>query len=132
MEISFTELKEKEVINVFDGKKLGRIVDILFDCISGEVKGIVVPGERKLFHKNEDLFVPLNRLKKIGNDVILVGLGKNFANKSKGTSEEIYMQNSKRNLARENAYLNFETHNNCNPERLSYVRFKRLDNKKYK
>ena len=42
MEISFTELKEKEVINVFDGKKLGRIVDILFDCISGEVKGIVV------------------------------------------------------------------------------------------
>ena len=74
MEISFTELKEKEVINVFDGKKLGRIVDILFDCISGEVKGIVVPGERKLFHKNEDLFVPLNRLKKIGNDVILVVL----------------------------------------------------------
>ena len=74
MEVSFSELKEKEIINVFDGKKLGRIIDILFDNSSGTVRGVVVPGEKKLFRKGEDIFVPLEKLKKIGDDVILVSL----------------------------------------------------------
>ena len=31
MEISFSELRCKEVINLYDGKRLGRIVDISFN-----------------------------------------------------------------------------------------------------
>ena len=49
MEVSFSELKEKEIINVLDGKKLGRIIDILFDNASGVVRGVIIPGEKKLF-----------------------------------------------------------------------------------
>ena len=30
MELSFLDLKEREIINVYDGKKLGRIIDIVF------------------------------------------------------------------------------------------------------
>ena len=74
MDISLSELKEKEIINVFDGKKLGHIIDILFDIENGLVRGIVVPGEKKFFKKSEDIFIPLELIKKIGEDVILVKL----------------------------------------------------------
>lgn len=74
MEISFTELKQREVVNVYDGKKLGRIIDIVFDNETRTVKGVVLPGEHKLFRKTDDLFVPLELLKKVGDDVIFVKL----------------------------------------------------------
>ena len=70
MEILFTDLKEKEVVNVYDGKKLGRIIDLVFDIQTGKVIGIVVPGERKIFRRADDIFVPLEKLKRIGDDVI--------------------------------------------------------------
>lgn len=74
MDIAFTDLKEKEIINVTDGKKLGHIIDFLFDIETGQIKGIVVPGERKIFKRNEDIFVPLEKIRRIGGDVILVKL----------------------------------------------------------
>ena len=74
MNVSFLDLREKEVINVYSGSRLGRIVDIVFDVSSGEVLGIVVPGDKKLFKKSEDVFVPLDKIKRIGSDVILVGI----------------------------------------------------------
>ena len=74
MDIAFTDLKEKEIINVSDGKKLGHIIDFLFDIESGQVKGVVVPGSRKIFRKAEDIFIPLEKIRKIGGDVILVKL----------------------------------------------------------
>ena len=74
MEVSYIDLKNKEVINVLDGRKLGHIVDIIFDNLTGQVNGVVVPGNKKLFRKSEDIFVPLTKIKKIGNDVILVVL----------------------------------------------------------
>ena len=74
MNISFEDLKEKEIVNVFDGKKLGHIIDILFDGASGVVQGVFVPGEKRFFKRGEDIFVPLEKIKKIGDDVILVKL----------------------------------------------------------
>ena len=74
MEITFTDLKKREVINVFDGKKLGRITDLVFDIESGKVEGIIVPGEKKIFRKTDDIFIPLEKLKRIGDDVILIGI----------------------------------------------------------
>ncbi len=74
MEISFSLIKSKDVVNVYDGKRLGRAIDIVFDAGSGKVLGIVLPAIKKLFKKNEDIFVPIEFLKKIGEDVILVKL----------------------------------------------------------
>ena len=45
MEISFCDLKKKEVINIADGKRLGRTIDVVFAVPSGRVCGIVVPGD---------------------------------------------------------------------------------------
>ena len=74
MEISFSLIRSKDVVNIYDGKRLGRAIDILFDAGSGKVLGIVLPGIKKMFRKNEDIFVPIENLKKIGDDVILVKL----------------------------------------------------------
>ena len=47
-DLTFCELREKEVINIVDGKKLGRILDIAFTR-QGTIVGIIVPGEKKFF-----------------------------------------------------------------------------------
>ncbi|MBQ9791949.1 MAG: YlmC/YmxH family sporulation protein [Clostridia bacterium] len=77
MELSFCCLRNKEVINVCDGKKLGNIVDLVFDTMYAKVIGIVVPSEKgiiNLFKPCNDLFIPYNRICKIGKDIILVEL----------------------------------------------------------
>lgn len=75
MECSYRELKTKCVINVVDGKNLGRVCDIVFTFPEGRVFGIVVPGSCgvHLFHRN-DIFISLCNIVKIGADVILVDL----------------------------------------------------------
>jgi YlmC/YmxH family sporulation protein len=75
-EITFCELRQKDVINVTDGKSLGCIVDLVLDYHTGLICGLVVPGEHKFFNffKCEQLFVPWQNICKIGEDVILVEL----------------------------------------------------------
>ncbi len=74
MDITFNTLRSKEVINLYDGKRLGRIIDVSFDGTNGRVLGFIVPGIKKVFKKSEDIFIPLELVKKIGDDVILVRL----------------------------------------------------------
>ena len=138
MEVSFSELKEKEIVNVYDGKKLGRIIDILFDNSTGVVKGVMVPGEKKLFRKSEDIFVPLEKLKKIGDDVILISLQ---VGSVKGYLRQNYNQ---QNYVAQNSYFGTSdaiarqqsykyVQNTPDQARdLSFVRYKRIDKKKYK
>ena len=74
MDISFCDLRQKEVVNIFDGKRLGRVIDIVISLHSCRVLGIVVPGNRKLFNTKEDIFVPWKNIHKSGDDVVLVQL----------------------------------------------------------
>lgn len=75
METTFCELKGKEVINVVDGKRLGRIIDLVFDTCCGHILGFVVPAYSKsfnIFKVCDDIFIPYGSVCKIGEDVILV------------------------------------------------------------
>lgn len=75
MESSFLELRCKEVVNVLDGRKLGHIIDIIFDLASARVLGILVPGEKtgwNVFKSTNQLFIPFGCIVKIGEDAILV------------------------------------------------------------
>ncbi len=128
MEISFTDLKNKDVINITDGKKLGHIVDIVFDSTNGQVIGIVVPGDKKLFRKNDDIFVPLARLKKIGNDVIIVSL-QFVGQPSYSPNNNALLHNVTQNFQNSMKYYDKGQSQSNN---VSYVRYKRIDNKKYK
>ncbi len=74
MEISYNELRCKEVVNVLNGARMGHVIDMIIDRSGKGVLGVVVPGIRKLFRANEDIFVPWGNIDKIGNDVILISL----------------------------------------------------------
>jgi YlmC/YmxH family sporulation protein len=75
-DLSFCELRTKQVVNVIDGKVLGRVCDIIFSRETSRVIGVVVPGDRtfKIFNKKGDIFVPYDRIVRIGLDVVLVEL----------------------------------------------------------
>ena len=74
-DLSYCELRAKEVVNATDGKRMGRIVDILFSRDTGMISGIVVPlSKRVVFAKSQDVFIPWLCVQKIGEDVILVQL----------------------------------------------------------
>ena len=74
MEISYTELRSKEVVNLQNGARMGKIIDMIIDSNGKNVLGLVVPGVRRLFQASEDIFIPWCNITKIGNDVILVSL----------------------------------------------------------
>lgn len=74
MELSFSELRAKEVINMQDGRRLGKVCDIIFCYPDNRWIGIVVPNGRG-FGKKNDLYIDLRSIAKIGQDVILVNIG---------------------------------------------------------
>lgn len=74
MEISYTELRSKEVVNLQNGARMGKIIDLIIDSNGKNVLGLVVPGIRKWFRAGEDIFIPWCNISKIGSDVILVSL----------------------------------------------------------
>lgn len=70
-----SELREREVVNVLDGRRLGLASDLEIEAETGRIKAIVVPGPGKFmwfFGKSEDFVIPWERIIKIGVDVILV------------------------------------------------------------
>ncbi len=80
MDTSFLELRCKEVVNIVDGRRLGHIVDVVFNLENGCLLGIVVPGEKNfwnVFKSGMELFIALPQIVKIGEDAVLVEL---FAN----------------------------------------------------
>jgi len=75
-ELTFCELRGKEIVNVVDGRRLGRIGDLALNC-NGRVLGIMAPGDKsaiKSFSGKERVFIPWQNIEKIGDDVILVNL----------------------------------------------------------
>ncbi len=74
MELSFSELRAKEVVNTQDGRKLGRICDLVLCYPENKWVGVIVPGNRGFGKKNE-LFIEMKNIVKIGEDVVLVNVG---------------------------------------------------------
>ncbi len=68
------ELRQKEVINIIDASRLGFVSDVEVSLKKGEIEAIIVPGRAKLFNfgKTTDLVITWDKIKKIGDDVILV------------------------------------------------------------
>ena len=70
-----SELREREVVNILDGRRLGLASDLEIEIETGRIKAIVVPGPGKflkMFGKSEEFVIPWEWIKKIGVDVILV------------------------------------------------------------
>lgn len=75
--ISTSDLRQKEIINILDGRRLGFVSDIEVNLEKGRIDALIVPGPGKFlsfFGKDNDLIIPWHEIKKIGMDVILVEL----------------------------------------------------------
>ena len=70
------ELKQKDVINTRDGASLGKVMDLEFCEVNGQITALVVPGAFSLlgFLRGErtGIVIPWESICKIGGDVILV------------------------------------------------------------
>lgn len=74
--ISTQDLRNKEVINIYDGRSLGYVYDIEVNLEKGIIEGIIVPAQRSFFsffgRGNDDYVIKWCDIKRIGDDVILV------------------------------------------------------------
>ena len=68
------DLRDKEVINICDGRKLGCVDDVEVDVNSGRLVAIIVPCDGRLFGfgKTKNLVILWDSIEKIGDDTILV------------------------------------------------------------
>lgn len=70
------ELRQKEVININDAKKLGYVSDVEVRLSDGVIDAIIVPGKTKLFNfrSGGDVVIKWENIKVIGQEAILVDL----------------------------------------------------------
>ena len=71
------DFKHKEVINICDGKRLGFVQDVCANLETGRITSIIVPGGKKLmsmFAKEDDIVIEWEKIKCIGDDIILVDI----------------------------------------------------------
>jgi YlmC/YmxH family sporulation protein len=71
-----SNLQNKTVVNVTDGKNIGNIIDLEIDE-NGSASGLVVEKYKFLissFSNKKELIIKWDQIKKIGEDVILVDI----------------------------------------------------------
>jgi YlmC/YmxH family sporulation protein len=82
-----SELRQKEVINISDGRRVGFVNDVEINFDEGVIEALVIPGGGKMFGllgRDDEFIIPWNRIKKIGEDIILVDLDERFIRKHFG------------------------------------------------
>ncbi len=75
-----TDLREKEVINIKDGCRLGCVCDVEVDTGCGKVVSLIIFGRGiffGLFGRNDDIVICWDDIQVIGDDTILVCFEKN-------------------------------------------------------
>ena len=72
--ICYSDLKKRDVINIVDGARLGCVCDLELEVPGGRVLAIIVPGPMRFFGllRGDPISIPFSRIKKFGEDVILV------------------------------------------------------------
>lgn len=69
------ELREKEVINTCNCKRLGCVADVNLNLCNGCLESIIIPGPGKIcgfLGSDSEYIIPFEYIKKIGEDIILV------------------------------------------------------------
>ncbi|MBQ7408697.1 MAG: YlmC/YmxH family sporulation protein [Clostridia bacterium] len=72
MEYTLTELKKKTVINLSNGKKLGKITDVTLNVNKNSIVSYLVSPSKINLFCNEDSIIKPCQIEKIGEDAILV------------------------------------------------------------
>ncbi len=71
------DFRQKEVINLADGARLGYVFDAEIDKENGTIKALIIPGQGKvlgLFGKDNEYVIPWEKIQKIGDDIVLINM----------------------------------------------------------
>ena len=76
MACNTNSLSMKTVINICDARTLGHIVNYEIDLCDGRILAVFVPGDCSFvgFSRAEDIRIPWDCIKKIGEDAVLVDI----------------------------------------------------------
>ena len=71
---SFYDLREKEVVNICDGRRFGYVCDMEIDVNCGKVCSIFVPKPHGFFQKVQFYCIKWEQIERISGDMILVAI----------------------------------------------------------
>lgn len=66
-----SELQQKEIINISNGKRIGIIVDVIVDT-SGNIQKLILEEKRGRKFSKEEYEILWSQIVKIGDDIILI------------------------------------------------------------
>ncbi len=77
MGCTIADFRDKEVVNICDGRRLGYVIDVEFDINTGKILSLVLPGKGGLFLFGhcDDIYIDWCKIQRIGDDIILVDIG---------------------------------------------------------
>jgi YlmC/YmxH family sporulation protein len=77
VECTLKELRNKEVINIYNGERLGYIDDIRLDTQNHAVTTFIIYGRERLFGllgKQSDILIDCSQIHLVGEETILVSV----------------------------------------------------------
>lgn len=74
MDCTLNDLRSKEVINLYNGRRMGYVSDVELDVADARLLSVTVPGERGLFSRAPGIRIPWTCIRHIGEDIIIVEL----------------------------------------------------------
>ena len=66
-----SELQLKEIINIYNGKRIGVIVDAIVET-NGQIQKLVLEEKRGRKFSKEEYEISWNQIIKVGDDIILI------------------------------------------------------------
>lgn len=66
-----SDLQNKDIVNIIDGKRIGNIIDVSLDETGKMISLIVSKSKFNLFN-NSEMEIKWDQISKIGEDVILI------------------------------------------------------------
>ena len=87
MKERLNDLRNKEVINIFDGTRLGYVFDVGLDTETAALTCLIIDGKSRfwgLLGREEDRVIPWEDVETIGEDTILVRFAPRRPEEKKG------------------------------------------------
>lgn len=86
MKCTLSEIRNKEIINIKNGARLGYVDDIEFETETASVKSFIVYGRTHFFGllgKEDDIIITCDEIEVVGIDTILISVNDTKLTKNK-------------------------------------------------